>query len=104
MLATKAINKLLDICRLMDECILVCLYKLPDTEPVTHTTYPYPINYNIYIIMTGFGKMCIVHTPNFDYLKIYKYHSEWYTALKFIEKIEEWYVVPPSLKVSYLSQ
>ena len=39
--------------------------------------------------VTGFGKRCIVHTSDFEYLEVYKNHNEWYTELKFLGKIEE---------------
>ena len=39
--------------------------------------------------VTRFGKRCIVHTSDFEYLEIYKNHNEWYTELQFLEKIEE---------------
>ena len=43
----------------------------------------------VYIYVIGFGKMCIVHTSDFEYLDIYKNHSEWYTELKLSEQLEE---------------
>ena len=41
----------------------------------------------IYVI--GFGKTCIVHTSDFEYLEVYKNHIEWYTELKLLGMIEE---------------
>ena len=34
------------------------------------------------LIVTGFGKTCIVHTSDFAHLKIHKNNMEWYTDLK----------------------
>ena len=39
--------------------------------------------------VTGFGKMCIVHTSDFEYFEIHKSHSEYYTELKLSGMIEE---------------
>ena len=39
--------------------------------------------------VTGFGKTCIVHTSDFEYLDIYKNHSEQYTELKLPGQLEE---------------
>ena len=42
--------------------------------------------------VTGFGKRCIVHTSDFEYLEI---NSEWYTEMKCVGKIEEqWFYNP----------
>ena len=30
--------------------------------------------------VTGFGKMCIVHTSNFAYLEIHRNYREWFTG------------------------
>ena len=46
-------------------------------------------NYNTLKYVTRFGKTCIVHTSDFEYLEIYKNHNEWFTELKVLGKIEE---------------
>ena len=42
--------------------------------------YAIAVYENTYV--TGFGKMFIVQTSNFDHLEIYKNHRQWYTDLK----------------------
>ena len=37
----------------------------------------YPFKY-----VTGFGKTCVVHTPNLTDLEIHKNYREWYTDMK----------------------
>ena len=44
----------------------------------------------LYTYMTGFGKMCIVHTFNFAHLEMHKSHREWYTNLKLSGMIKEY--------------
>ena len=41
------------------------------------------------IYVTGFEKMCIVHTSDFAHLEIHKNHREWYTDLKLLGLIKE---------------
>ena len=47
---------------------------------------------HVAIYETGFGKMCIVHTSDFEHLEIHKIHREWCTELKVSEKIKEWWL------------
>ena len=51
--------------------------------------------------MTGFGKTCIVHKPDFVHSEIYKNHDEQYTRVK-IHRDDRGIVVLQSLKVSHL--
>ena len=41
------------------------------------------------LYVTGFGKMCIVHTSDFAYLEIHKNHREWYLDVKLSGMIKE---------------
>ena len=41
------------------------------------------------IIVTGFGKMCIVHTYDFSHLEIHNNHREWHTDLKLSRVVKE---------------
>ena len=42
------------------------------------------------LYVTGFGKMCIVHTSNFSHSRTYKIWLKQYTDMKFSEVIEKW--------------
>ena len=41
------------------------------------------------LYVTGFGKMCIVHTSNIAHLAIHKNYREWYTDGKLSRIIKE---------------
>ena len=61
------------------------------------------VYYKQSIYVTGFGKRCIVHTSDFEYLEIYKSHNEWYTCRVEIFWEDRGVVVLQYLKVSHLS-
>ena len=52
--------------------------------------------------VTGFGKMCKVHTSDFAHLDIYKNHMECYKNLKFSGLINKGIVFLQFLQVSHL--
>ena len=45
--------------------------------------------YDILIYVTGFGKMCIVHTSDFTHLAIHTNPRKWYTDMKLSGIIKE---------------
>ena len=64
----------------------VSIYKFWHCLGVAHTNY---IRNTICDWIWKNDKTCIVHTSDFEYLDIYKYHSEWYTELKLSMQLEE---------------
>ena len=44
----------------------------------------------MYIYVTGFGEMYIVHTSDFEYLEIHKNHKEWSLDLKLLGMIKQY--------------
>ena len=41
------------------------------------------------VYVTGFGKMCIVHTSDFEHLEMNKNYTKWWTGLKFSGMIKQ---------------
>ena len=44
---------------------------------------------NHIIYVAGFGKMCTVHTSDFEHLEMHKNHRQWCTGLKLSGMIKE---------------